>query len=107
MIQVKGCRESVVDSVKQIQQEQKDMGNEVLRIEIDNYDDRSISSEEESTEAESSPSEAEEVSSERESISSHHAVGNCESECTVGFHSSGASTVMHSIKPILSIIICL
>ncbi|CDP11548.1 unnamed protein product, partial [Coffea canephora] len=88
MIEVEECLESVVDSVEQIQQEQIDMGNEVLRIKIYNYDDRSISSEEESTEAESKPSEAEEVSSERESISSHHAVGNCESECTVGFHSS-------------------
>ncbi|XP_027178107.1 putative late blight resistance protein homolog R1A-3 [Coffea eugenioides] len=34
MIEVKGCRESVVDSVEQIHQEQKDMGNEVLKIEI-------------------------------------------------------------------------
>ncbi|XP_071912852.1 putative late blight resistance protein homolog R1A-3 [Coffea arabica] len=34
MIVVKRCRESVVDSVKQIQQEQMDMGNEVLKIEI-------------------------------------------------------------------------
>ncbi|XP_027178089.1 putative late blight resistance protein homolog R1A-3 [Coffea eugenioides] len=68
MIEVEECNESVVDSVKQIQQEQKDMGNEVLKIEIDNYGDISISSEEESTEAESTPSEAEEISSERGSI---------------------------------------
>nr|XP_027074638.1 putative late blight resistance protein homolog R1A-3 [Coffea arabica]XP_027074639.1 putative late blight resistance protein homolog R1A-3 [Coffea arabica] len=45
MIEVKECPESVVDSVKQIQQEQIDMGNEVLKIEIDEYD-TSISSEE-------------------------------------------------------------
>ncbi|XP_071914083.1 putative late blight resistance protein homolog R1B-16 [Coffea arabica] len=95
MIEVKDCRESVGDSVKQIQQEQIDMGNEVLKIimEIDNYDDftdTSISSEEEST-------EAEEISSERELISSHHAVDNCESECTVGFHSS-----VYDGKPFMS-----
>ncbi|XP_027179909.1 putative late blight resistance protein homolog R1B-16 [Coffea eugenioides] len=91
MIVVENCPESVGDSVKQIQQEQMDMGNEVLEIEIYNYDDtlwEMRSAEEESKEAESTPSEAEEVSSERESISSHHAAGNCESECTVGFHSS-------------------
>ncbi|XP_071915508.1 putative late blight resistance protein homolog R1A-3 [Coffea arabica] len=34
MIVVENCPESVVDSVKQIQQEQMDMGNEVLKIEI-------------------------------------------------------------------------
>ncbi|XP_027062376.1 putative late blight resistance protein homolog R1A-3 [Coffea arabica] len=34
MIEVEGCLESVVDSVEQIQQEQIDMGNEVLKIEI-------------------------------------------------------------------------
>ncbi|CDP15718.1 unnamed protein product [Coffea canephora] len=93
MIQVKWCRESVVDSVKQIQQEQMDMGNEVLKIEIDNYDDTIFS-----PEAESTPSEAEEISSERESISSHHAVDNCESECTVGFHSS-----VYDGKPFMSL----
>ncbi|XP_071912851.1 putative late blight resistance protein homolog R1A-3 [Coffea arabica] len=83
MIVVKNCPESVGDSVKQIEQEQMDMGNVALKIEIDNYDDTIFS-----PEAESTPSEAEEISLERESISSHHAVDNCESECTVGFHSS-------------------
>ncbi|XP_071915951.1 putative late blight resistance protein homolog R1B-23 isoform X2 [Coffea arabica] len=84
MIEVEGCHASVVDSVKQIQQEQMDMGNVALKIEIDNYDDTIFS-----PEAESTPSEAEEISSEGESISSHHTIDNCESECTAGFHSSG------------------
>ncbi|XP_071916192.1 putative late blight resistance protein homolog R1A-3 [Coffea arabica] len=35
MIEVKRCRQSVVSSVKQIQQEQIDMGNEVLKILIE------------------------------------------------------------------------
>ncbi|CDP21622.1 unnamed protein product, partial [Coffea canephora] len=35
MIEVRGCRESVASSVKQIQQEQIDMGNEVLKILIE------------------------------------------------------------------------
>ncbi|CDP20519.1 unnamed protein product [Coffea canephora] len=35
MIEVRGCRESVASSVKQIQQEQRDGGNEVLRILIE------------------------------------------------------------------------
>ncbi|CDO99208.1 unnamed protein product [Coffea canephora] len=37
MIEVKWCRESVANSVKQIQQEQMDSGNEVLKIIIKNY----------------------------------------------------------------------
>ncbi|XP_027077119.1 putative late blight resistance protein homolog R1A-3 [Coffea arabica] len=69
MIEVKWCRMSVVNSIKQIQQEQIDMGNEDLKIVLEGrYEyDTSISSE-----AESIPSEAGEISSERESISSHH-----------------------------------
>ncbi|CDP19994.1 unnamed protein product [Coffea canephora] len=35
MIEVRGCRESVASSVKQIQQEQRDMGNEALKISIE------------------------------------------------------------------------
>ncbi|XP_027076973.1 putative late blight resistance protein homolog R1A-3 [Coffea arabica] len=35
MIEVRGCRESVANSVKQIQQEQIDMGNEALKISIE------------------------------------------------------------------------
>ncbi|XP_027177925.1 putative late blight resistance protein homolog R1A-3 [Coffea eugenioides] len=35
MIEVRGCREAVASSVKQIQQEQIDMGNEVLKILIE------------------------------------------------------------------------
>ncbi|XP_027076983.1 putative late blight resistance protein homolog R1A-3 [Coffea arabica] len=35
MIEVRGCRESVASSVKQIQQEQREMGNEVLEILIE------------------------------------------------------------------------
>ncbi|CDP20463.1 unnamed protein product [Coffea canephora] len=34
MIEVSGCHESVASSVKQIQQEQRDMGNEALKISI-------------------------------------------------------------------------
>ncbi|CDP19634.1 unnamed protein product [Coffea canephora] len=49
MIEVRGCRESVASSVKQIQQEQIDMGNEVLKILIE---DPWSSSEEEETEEE-------------------------------------------------------
>ncbi|XP_027073476.2 putative late blight resistance protein homolog R1A-3 [Coffea arabica] len=73
IIEVKGCRKSVTYSVKQIQQEQMDMENEVLKIIIgDRYEEESNSSEAESilseeesnfTEVESIPSEAEEISS--------------------------------------------
>ena len=35
MIEVRWCRESVASSVKQIQQEQRDMGNETLKISIE------------------------------------------------------------------------
>ena len=44
MIMVKWCRKSVTNSVKQIQQEQVDSGNEFLKIVIENCDDTSISS---------------------------------------------------------------
>ncbi|XP_027179987.1 putative late blight resistance protein homolog R1B-13 [Coffea eugenioides] len=66
MIEVKWCRESVVDSVKQIQQEQMDMGNKDLKTVIEDcYDDTPILSKEQSnsSKAESIPSEAEEISS--------------------------------------------
>nr|XP_027077184.1 putative late blight resistance protein homolog R1A-3 [Coffea arabica] len=36
MIEVKGYRESLVSSVKQIQEEQMDMGNEILKVVIEN-----------------------------------------------------------------------
>ena len=41
MIKVEKCRESVANSIKQIQQEQVDSGNEVLEIVIENCDDTS------------------------------------------------------------------
>nr|XP_027068086.1 putative late blight resistance protein homolog R1B-23 [Coffea arabica] len=47
MIEVSGCRESVVNSVKQIQQEQIDMGNEILKILIEDCIDTWSSSEDE------------------------------------------------------------
>ncbi|XP_027073474.1 putative late blight resistance protein homolog R1A-3 [Coffea arabica] len=37
MIEVKGCRKSVAASVRQIQQEQMDMGNEVLKTVIEDF----------------------------------------------------------------------
>ncbi|XP_071913982.1 putative late blight resistance protein homolog R1B-16 [Coffea arabica] len=52
VIEVSGCSESVASSVKQIQQEQIDMGNEVLKILIENCVDAWSSSEEDE---ESSP----------------------------------------------------
>ncbi|XP_027178163.1 putative late blight resistance protein homolog R1A-3 [Coffea eugenioides] len=66
MIQVEECHESVANSVKQIQKEQLDSGNEVLKIIIEKCYDTNCSEEE------SNCLEAEEISSERESISSHH-----------------------------------
>ncbi|XP_027076976.1 putative late blight resistance protein homolog R1B-16 [Coffea arabica] len=62
MIEVRECRESVASSVKQIQQEQIDMGNEVLEILIEDCVDPCSPSEEEEEE-ESSPSETESISS--------------------------------------------
>ncbi|XP_027177896.1 putative late blight resistance protein homolog R1B-17 [Coffea eugenioides] len=47
MIEVKRCRQSVVSSVNQIQQEQIDMGNEVLKILIEDCVDPCSPSEEE------------------------------------------------------------
>ncbi|XP_027075859.1 putative late blight resistance protein homolog R1A-3 [Coffea arabica] len=55
MIEVKRCRESVASSVKQIQQEQRDMGNEALKIIIEDCVDARSSSQEE--EGESYPSQ--------------------------------------------------
>ncbi|XP_027157867.1 putative late blight resistance protein homolog R1A-3 [Coffea eugenioides] len=60
MIEVKLCRESVSSSVKQIQQEQIDMGNEVLKISIEHCVDARSSSEEEEV---SNPSETESIPS--------------------------------------------
>ncbi|XP_027178495.1 putative late blight resistance protein homolog R1A-3 [Coffea eugenioides] len=82
MIEVKGCRESVADSVKQILQEQMDMGNEVLKTVIEDFGYTFASPEVESipsvaesipSVAESNFSEEESNASEQESISSHHA----------------------------------
>ncbi|XP_027076971.1 putative late blight resistance protein homolog R1A-3 [Coffea arabica] len=55
MIEVKRCRESLASSVKQIQQEQIDMGNEALKIIIEDCVDARSSSQEE--EGESYPSQ--------------------------------------------------
>ncbi|CDP19488.1 unnamed protein product [Coffea canephora] len=55
MIEVRECRESVANSVKQIQQEQIDMGNEALKISIEDCVGASSSSKEE--EEESNPSQ--------------------------------------------------
>ncbi|XP_071916178.1 putative late blight resistance protein homolog R1B-13 [Coffea arabica] len=64
IIEVKWCRESVASSVKQIQQEQIDTGNETLKILIEDCVDLwSPSEEEEEEEEESSPSETESISS--------------------------------------------
>ncbi|XP_027177924.1 putative late blight resistance protein homolog R1A-3 [Coffea eugenioides] len=59
MIDVKWCGESVASSVKQIQQDQIDTGNEVLKISIEPCGDARSSSEEEEEEEESSPPETE------------------------------------------------
>ena len=59
MIEVRRCSESVESSVEQIQQEQMDMGNEVLRIVIEyiGYTSSDSEEEEEDEEEESSSSE--------------------------------------------------
>ncbi|XP_071912904.1 putative late blight resistance protein homolog R1A-3 isoform X2 [Coffea arabica] len=69
MIEVKWCRESVANSVRQIQQEQMDSGNEVLKIIIKNCHETNCS---EAEEISSNCSEAEEICSEREFILSHY-----------------------------------
>nr|XP_027102338.1 putative late blight resistance protein homolog R1B-16 [Coffea arabica] len=69
MIEVKRCSESLANSVKQIQQEQRDMGNEALKILIEGCVDARSSSEEEE-ESECGSSETEPISSEEESESS-------------------------------------
>ena len=60
MIEVKLCRESVSSAVKQIQQEEIDMGNEVLKISIEHCVDARSSSKEEEV---SNPSETESIPS--------------------------------------------
>ncbi|XP_027177922.1 putative late blight resistance protein homolog R1A-10 [Coffea eugenioides] len=62
MIEVRECRKSVASSVKQIQQEQRDMGNESLKISIEDWGDEWSSSEEEE-ESESRSLETESISS--------------------------------------------
>ncbi|CDP04756.1 unnamed protein product [Coffea canephora] len=64
MINVRRCSESVESSVEQIQQEQMDMGNEVLRIVIEYIGYTSSDSEEEEEEEEESSSSETELSSE-------------------------------------------
>ncbi|XP_027075867.1 putative late blight resistance protein homolog R1A-10 [Coffea arabica] len=80
MIEVTGCRESVANSVKQIQQEQRDMGNEALKILIEGCVDARSSSEEEE-ESECGSSETEPISSEEESESSEEEEESESREC--------------------------